>query len=304
MLVNLFFCILKMKKIFLIPVFFLFSFFFFGEAMAADLVVAEKIQEINLVSGGAGHFSVQLKNNSDYDFSVTPVLRGFKFNENSGEVELIEDPDNPLINSWLKPLNAEDIELRAGREKKASFLITVPITAESKGYYAAVYFIYKPLQGSVEEFTSEAALLLLGIESPDNNSLIRGGQIDNLMIPEKIYYGPVKFNVLFKNTGKIHYKTQGEIEIYNFLNRKSAVVPIENQSILPGATLNLKAEWNRKYLLGRYLVVAKMVDGDGNQSVLVANFWAVPWKEFSIIFGIIILFYISKKVRSKPLPFE
>jgi len=293
-----------MRKFFFTLIIFLLHFLFFGEVRAADLVVAEKIQEINLVPGGAGHFSVQLKNNSDFDLLVVPVLKGFKINNDNGEIELVDDIGNPLTESWLKPLNAGDIELRAGREKKAAFLITVPVTAENKGYYAAVYFIYKPLQGPGEEFTSEVSLLLLGVESPESNSLIRGGQIDNLTIPEKIYYGPVEFKASFTNTGKIHYKTQGEIEIYNSLNRKSAVIPIKSQNILPGNTLNLKAEWKRKYLLGRYLVVAKMVDGDGNQSVVVVNFWAFPWKEFSVIFGVIILFYISKKVRSRPLPFE
>lgn len=293
-----------MKNFLLLFVSLFFLFFVSAQAQAGPLIITEKVQEINLVPGGAGHFSVQLKNNSEDNLLVEPVIKSFEFNEADKKIKFIDGDDNPLIHSWLKPLNADNVELIAGREKKVTFLITVPAKAENKGYYVAVYFIARPIGGGGEEFTSDASLLLLGVESSDSNTLIRGGQIENLAVPPKISYGPVNFDVSFKNIGKIHYKTKGEIEIYNFLNRKSAVVPVESQNILPGNTLNLKAKWNRKYLIGRYLVVAKMVDGDGNQSVLVVNFWAVPWKEFSVIFGVVILFYISRKVRPKPLPFE
>jgi hypothetical protein len=289
-----------MKKIFLL---FIFIFLFAaGGALAEGLIIYDDVQEVDLVPGGADHFSIKVKNETSNKLEVQAVIKSFKFTSDGKKIELFEDEDNPLINSWLKPLNSSDFRLESGEENKTTFLVTVPQIVENKGYYAAIYFVGKNSNG--ETFRSDDGLILLGVEERDNNIPLRGGEIRSLVVPEKVYYGPIEFGIEFENLGKIHYKTTGEVEIFNILNKKVITIPIEEKNILPGSKISLKPKWNRKYLIGKYLVVAKTVNGDGEESVLTGQFWAFPWREVVAICVITFLSLVAAKVKNKKPSFE
>jgi hypothetical protein len=289
-----------MKKIFLIFIFvFLFN---VSGVLAEGLVIYDKEQEINLVPSGAGHLSVHVKNETGSNLDIQTVIKSFRFNDDGKEIELFDDENNILVNSWLKSLKSSNFKLEPGEEGKATFLVTVPYIVDSRGYYAAIYFVGKNNNG--ETFRSDDSLVLLGVEEKASNVLLRGGEIRSLMVPERVYYGPVDFGIEFENTGKIHYKTKGEIEIFNILNKKVKSIPIEEKNILPGSRISLSPGWDRKYLIGKYLIVAKTINGDGEESVLTGQFWAFPWREVSAIFVVTLLVLVARKLRNKKPIFE
>jgi hypothetical protein len=289
-----------MKKIFLL---FIFLFLFIAGGISAEgLIISDSVQEINLVPGGAGHFSIKVKNDTSSILEVQTVIKNFRFTSDGKEIELFEDEYGQLINSWLKILNSSNFNLGPGEDIKTTFLVTVPQIVENKGYYSAIYFIGK--NDKEEIFKSDNSLLLLGVEKQDSNILLRSGEIRNLTIPEDIYYGPVEFNIEFENTGKIHYKTAGSVEIFNILNKKIKTIPIEEKNVLPGSKIFLKSKWDRKYLIGKYLVVARTINGDGDESVLTGQFWAFPWREAVAICIIILLFLLAMKMKNKKPSFE
>jgi len=292
---------MRNKLLFLIV--FILCILFSREALAGSLVISDELQEIHLSPGGAKHFSIVVKNESDKDLAVEVRVQGFKASEDGRSVELMYDINNPLASIWLKPLNMDDIILRPGDKKRAIFSMVVPQIAENGGYYAAIYFVGNDINSS-EEYRSNNDLVLLGVESKDNNIHLRNGKIKKFSFPDFLYYGPMNFSVEFENNGKIHYKTRGEIEVYNSFNKIIKSIKIEEKNVFPDSSILLKSNWDRKYFFGRYVVVARMIDGDGNTTFISNKFWAIPWKELVVLFIIIILLLLANKVRGKNLSFE
>ncbi len=289
-----------MKKIFTLSIF---IFLFTASSVLADgLVIDNDVQEINLVPGGADHFYFKVKNETQENLNVEAVIKSFRFTSDGREIELFESEDNPLINSWLKSLNSPVFDLSPGEENRATFLVTVPQIVENKGYYAAIYFSGRNENNDL--FRSGDSLILLGVEKQDSNAMLRGGEIKSLIVPENVYYGPVEFGMEFENTGKIHYRTAGEVEIFNILNKKVKTLEVEEKNVLPGSKISLNQKWDRNYLMGKYLVVAKTIDGDGEESVLTGQFWAFPWREVVVICVIALLFLLAAKIKNKKPSFE
>ncbi len=294
-----------MKKFFLIFTPLLLFFILFSVTHAEGLIISEPIKEINLVPGGAEHFSVSVKNNTDKDLEINTMIETFGFIGDRGKIELFKDINDPFVKFWLKPLSFISFKLRAGEKRKSSFLISVPLDAENKGYYAAIYFEGRSDgDGERKNFWSNNSLIFLSVEAEESNVLLRGGEIERIIGPKFTFYGPTVFGVKFKNSGKIHYKTRGQIEVYNFLNRLSAVIPVEEKYVLPNSDILVHGVWPQRYLFGKYFVVARMFDGDGNSRVDALEVWAIPWQEFLIFAIIITLIIIARKLRVKRLKFE
>ncbi|MBT4277968.1 hypothetical protein HOD96_04490 [Candidatus Falkowbacteria bacterium] len=277
------------------------SLFFVSGASAGSLTIFETIQEINLAPGGAEHFSFVLKNNTGNKLDVSMQKAGFRFKGDEGEVEVFEDPKNELINSWLKPLNPTSFGLAPGERKRLTFLVSAPPDTEDGGYYATIYFTGISNNNEVK---SNNSLVFVGVDREDDNTFLREGRVNGLSVPGFIFYGPVRFGARFNNLGNIHYKPKGQIDIYNFLNKRIATIPIQEKNILPNSNLYIYGDWDRKYFLGKYLIVVRMFDGDKNPSVITKVMWAFPWKEAIVIILITVLIIIARKLRVKRLKFE
>ncbi|NCF75180.1 MAG: hypothetical protein GWO87_01690 [Xanthomonadaceae bacterium] len=294
-----------MKKIFFTILFpCLFFFILTSQALADDLLISNPEQKIDLVPGGAEHFTLFVQNNTNNDLILETKIKSFKLIDNKENIQLFNDKKNVLVNSWLKQQANSSFKLLSGERRQVTFLISVPFNVENRGYYAAIYFIGHSQDKTGKIFESNKSRILLGVEAKDNNLLLRSGKIEELISPKFVFYGPVKFVVRFKNNGKIHYETNGQIEIYNLFNQKVAVIPIKKKNVLPNSSLYFYSNWKCKFLFGRYFVVAKMIDGDGNSSVKSENFFAFPWKEFLEFTVVLILIIIARKLRIKKLKFE
>ncbi len=296
---------LKNKYLFLLVTVFCWMIIING-ALASSLDVIGEDQEIILTPGGAKHFSLTVVNKTNKLLEIETKIHSFK-TEEQGNVVLFENKDNPLERGWLKLLgDARLLKLLPKEKKKLVFLVSVPPDAENGGYYVAIHFEEKELKKSKKEekIKSKNILVLLGVVSENDNNLSKKGTIEELRHPDFIFYGPIKFRVKFRNLGKIHYKPLGQIEIYNIFNQKSGTIFLENKNVFPQSSLFIDSVWNRKYFLGKYFVVVKMFDGEGNPLIKTGVFWAFPWKEIGVVIIVIILLIIAKRLRIKKLKFE
>ncbi|MEA2088539.1 MAG: hypothetical protein U9O55_01700 [Patescibacteria group bacterium] len=294
-----------MKKIFftilLAPVFLL---FFALQASASDLLISNPEQVISIDPNGAGHFTLFVQNNTKENLILETKIKSFKTVGDKGNIELFDDSDNILINSWLKQQTNYSFKLRPGQKHEAVFLMSVSSSAKNKGYYASIYFAGYQQNDITKKIESNKSRILLGVESENNNLLLRSGKIEELFSPKFVFYGPVKFRLQFANNGKIHYQTNGQIEIYNSFDKKIASIQLKEKNILPDSLLSFYGILERKFLFGKYLVVAKMFDGDGNLTMESKEFFAFPWKEFLEFFVIVGLIIIAKKLKVKKIKFE
>lgn len=294
-----------MKKIFFtilfLPLFFLFS---ATQILANGLVISNSEQKIDISPEGAGHFTLFVQNNTDKDLLLETKIKSFRTIGDKGDIQLFDHSENVLINSWLKQQTPSSFELQSGKRSKAVFLMSIPSSAENKGYYASVYFVGHQKDEITQNFESNKSKILLGVESEHNNILLRSGKLEEFLSPKFVSYGPIEFGAKFKNNGKIHYKTKGQIEIYNLFDQKIAVIQLKEKNILPDSLLCFYGSWNPKFLFGKYLVIAKMIDGDGKITVKSKEFFAFPWKEFLEFTVIVSLIIIARKLRVKKIKFE
>ncbi|MCD4705551.1 hypothetical protein K8R61_00530 [bacterium] len=294
-----------MKKIFFTILFsFLFLLFSATQVLASDLVISNPEQKINISPEGAGHFTLFVKNNSDKVLVLETKIKSFRVVGDEGGIELFDDNKNIFINLWLKQQTPSSFELQPGKRSKVVFLISVPLIAENKGYYASIYFVGHQKDEVLKKFESNKSRILLGVESQHDNSLIRNGELEEFLLHKFASYGPVEFVAKFKNNGKIHYKTKGQIEVYNLFDQRVATIQLKEKNILPNSSLYFNCNWNPKFLFGKYLVIAEMIDGDGKITVKSKEFFAFPWKGFLEIIVIITLIIIARKLRIKKIKFE
>ena len=112
---------------------------------------------------------------------------------------------------------------------------------------------------------------------------------------DKFFYmiGPVKFFTTFGNRGNIHLVPEGEIAVENFFGARVAQIPLKSWTVLPNSDRTWEAQWNRKWLLGRYTAELTLQHGtkDGKVDKREVVFWAFPWHIALLILAILILTY-------------
>jgi len=65
--------------------------------------------------------------------------------------------------------------------------------------------------------------------------------------------GPIKFQLIFENNGRIHLAPYGIIEIYNMMGKKIDEVEVDPWFSMPDSLRFREVTWNRKFLFGRYV---------------------------------------------------
>ena len=264
-----------MRKIFL--AFFLLLFPFFSQAKEGIQVLSND-QYVNLEPGGARHFVLEIKNNTAQTLDISIKVTGLQatgFTE--GGATLSSKEGNVLANDWLKILSEPQFSLAPQQTKKVSFLVSVSREAQQGGYYAGIYF-----EDKKQKIKSRMVLVALAVERAENKIPLRSGKLLSLTHPHFLFYGPVDIQAKFLNTGKIHYFPQGEVSIFNVFNMRSGYLRFASPMSFPQEEVTLSTHWPRKYLLGKYLVVARVFDGDGHSYLISSTFWAFPWQELSI----------------------
>jgi len=116
---------------------------------------------------------------------------------------------------------------------------------------------------------------------------------------KKKFFGnpPINFAINFENTGNVHLKPKGEIQIKNIFGGTKAIIDVnkKDMSILPQSRKTLNEEWNFSgFVFGPYKANLKLVYGD-TQKKVEQSFWIViiPWKKLLILVLIIVLVFFG-----------
>lgn len=151
-------------------------------------------------------------------------------------------------------------------DKGESKDIEVKLISSSKtspgGYYKVLSITASDLSGNEQVNVQEGAV---GASQKINSSfavpvlvavkgkVIDTGQIVKFETDQKQYKsGPVKFNLVFKNTGNIHYKPTGKIVIYKD-GQKMGEVTLDSKNVLANSERTLSATWDKKFIsMGSY----------------------------------------------------
>ncbi len=184
--------------------------------------------------------------------------------------------------------------------KTASIRIVVPKNAEPGGHYGVVRFTGTPpeLEGTgVALKASIGALILLNVSGPQTQKLavaeffIRQGEKRGTFFET----GPLTFTERLQNTGTVHVKPTGKVQIFDTFGKKVATLDAnaKARNVLPGSIRRFEGEWTKKWLFGHYRARLDLVYGDANTPLTASiGFWVIPYKLILLVlFALILLFF-------------
>jgi len=299
--------------------------------VAFALTISPPFYEIGAVQGQVLKTGLKVFNETDKAGTFYFDTQNFVAKGEEGEPYFISEEIKEDLASWIETPNS--IHLEPGELKQVEFTIRVPENASPGGHYAAIFLSTSPsaIEGGtvgVAARIGTLVLLKIGGEVVEEGKLVNFELINGKSIFEHL---PVDFLIRIKNTGTVHIKPSGVIEIRNIFGIKTAEVkvnlvktpdgkekPVGN--ILPQSVRKFEAKWQIKdsvkepktfwqkvrfekenFALGRYQAKLNLSYGTNNEKKItdVVYFWVFPWHLIlvSFIALVLVLFLLAFIIR-------
>jgi hypothetical protein len=189
----------------------------------------------------------------------------------------------------------KSITLNLGERARVPVTITIPKDAEPGGLYGSV--LVSTDRTSDENVDGSRTPVIARIGSlffvTVRGDVERSGQATGIAtLDDKAWYemGPVNLGIFYENKGSVHLNPYGEISITNMFGEEVGFVELEPWFVLPKSLRTREIAWDREFLLGRYVVTARINRGyDDIVDEVTTTFWVLPWK---IVLGIFVGIFI------------
>lgn len=242
--------------------------------------------------------------------------------EGDGEPVFESDTAEESLATWIN-YQKDPIVLKSQETRQIEFSINIPPYAPAGGHFAAIFLSDQPPQVSgttgVGVSSKIGMLILLRVEG----KIIEEGKLTEFKLKDnkKVFnYLPVDFIFTFENSGNVHLKPTGFIEIRNLFGNLSASLPVEEKNVLPLSSRTFKNQWLKKlyneppksflekfnyqrenFALGRYIARLNLKFGkDGKVALGELSFWVLPWQLILVylVIGIAIVVALSFAINS------
>ena len=280
-----------------------------------------------IVPGTTQTTELNIRNTGTQAETLKMGLQSFKFNQESGEVELL-DEEPADVKDWVK-FASPVFSVNSGAVFNQKINITTPADAGFAYYFAitikraeqpAPASGQQALEGSVAVFT------LLSVDRPDAK---RSYEIVEFSSKKRVYeYLPAEFSLTIKNTGNTIVRPAGSIFIQRTSgsNNPVSVLPANPNGsfILPETYRVLSIVWQEgfpvfepvkdaenvnpekklnwdfskagKFRFGKYVAKVIAIYNDGQRDIPVqaeVSFWVVPWKMMLVFLAVASLIVIG-----------
>lgn len=254
-------------------------------------------QEISTDPGKKTQVSVTVRNTSEQTLPVKVRVENFTANGEEGQIALSENDQNS-ISSWTK-ISPQSFSLAPGESQDVVATISVPKSGIAGGQYGSLIF---SVAGNKEQNAAAvsqevASLFLLRISGDIDERLTLLTMSANPFSE----YGPVPLTMKFENTGNVHVKPYGLINITDMFGQRVTDIVVPGQNVLPGSIRNVNAQLERKFLIGKYKALAVMYYGTSKNHTLTAEttFIVIPYKIILILAAVLTVMYMMRKRLKK-----
>lgn len=314
---------LKNTKLFSLPILFLAM---FSGGSAEAISISPPVMEIDITPGSSVERTIEVGNETDEEKFYTVGIGKFEMVGEEGYQKFLptEEGDDFGVTSWIK-YEENNIIVSSKGSKKFIFTIDVPGNADPGGHYASIYF-------SAGQLTEEGADdSMVGVEAQIHSLILvrvagditEKAEIESFGIKDdrtSINRLPVALVWKLKNSGNVHIRAQGNIEIKDAFGRRMELVDAnpKNYRALPGATRKIEAWWGdmsstgdggsdnffqkagkefSNFAIGKYTAKLDIVYGEGNKNFLSKeiSFWIIPWRILllvSIVFVVLAIMIV------------
>lgn len=279
-----------------------------GQIDVGDFVVGPGRKEIELQPGQTVIQEITVTNRiSDgraFKLEIEDVV-GSSDPERS--VELLGEEKGPYSIRDFITIPEDTVTLALGERARIPITITVPPDAEPGGYYGSVLVSTIRTPGSTDEAAPRSpiiarvgSLFFLTVAG----AVAHEGETRSIQtITDSAWYeaGPVNMGILYENTGSVHLNPYGELSIKNMFGEEVGFIELEPWFVLPKSLRLREVSFDREFLLGRYVVTARINRGyDDVVDEVSTAFWVLPWKIVGGVFFVlfIIIFSIRAFFRS------
>ncbi len=284
-------------------------FAFLGSGANA-LTMKTTLLEENTDPGSVLERVIKLQNEKDVPITVSLSVKAFSPNANETGSPVFEELDKTVndLQNWIS-FPVTEIKFEPKEIKDVNFKITVPSDATPGGHYAIVL--------SKEKFEGKIEGSGAGIEAQVGTIIAmrvageatEAGEVVEFSTAKKFYNRfPVNFMTRYANTGNVHYKPEGVVEVKNMFGGVARVLNANESSALvyPNSIRKIftrekeltdlsfvdevKAEF-KNFGFGRY--TAKLDTAWGTQGKTFnseVSFWVISWRAILIV--IIALFVV------------
>lgn len=247
--------------------------------------------EYTIDKGKSEVMTVTVENPTDFAITAKPRVTDFLASDNeTGETRPILDESAPRPKNSIKDLieTPAPLDLNPKEKKDIPVTIRVPENANSGGYYGVILFepaiINK--EGNVGLSASTGPIVLVRVpgDLTERLELLEISAAQNDKSKSFFTSGDVSAIVRLKNSGDIHVKPFGKVQVKNMFGH--VVKEYELNSVEPRA--NILPDSTRKFTdaipkpkigwLGRYTIEANLGYNQGGGQLIHAQttFWYLP----------------------------
>lgn len=299
----------RFRKLFLLSIMTLSSFFYAGASFAQEDEKPKTVQvspvryDWSMQAGEEKVARINLKNYAEIPYTVKVQIENFQVSDDSSSAQFfVPDQRQSLIAAydvinWISTPEM-NLVLDAGESRDVFFNVKVPENVPTGGYFGGIFFLYDPQKQEDDVSSGNAKLavhtragLLLTMAVKGEGPIVESGILKSFKALKKIFWqGPVNLKAVFENTGNIPFKTSGKLEIYRG-EKKFYDNDIETRLNYPDRYRNYELSWKPDLLdIGPFKVKVHFLSED--ESVFAdgeTSFWLIPWK---IVAGVLAIFLI------------
>lgn len=253
--------------------------------------------------------SLEITNNAEIAVQLTPQIKDFTASTDpeSGAPTINEEsgPDGQSLSDWTT-FKTATFEIEPKATKVLEYTIVVPADAEAGGHYGVILVgTENPTVTTTTgvSVSGEVGSLVFVTVAGDVRA---DGKLLDFKVDKLVYLdAPVKFLTSVQNSGNVHFKPKGAIDINNGSFQTSLSLNKEEGSILPDSTRNFHATLEESPLgFGKYTATldGTLVAPSGVTIPLKAttSFWIVPLNSILIALLVLVILWMLLKSGRRP----
>ena len=277
-----------------------FCIFAFKAAHALTLIPPSL--EVNLTPGVAYKTSVKLFNEEEKQIVLYPSTANFTAKDETGTPGFNFNEPVEGLSSWIQ-VDAGPYTIKPGERIEVPISINTPTDAEPGGHYSALFFAENPPDKAQIAIGSKLGVLILGRVA---GNVVEQGSISSFTVEntEMLTRLPINFAIRYQNTGNVHLRPVGSIEIKDMFGKVKATLDVNTVkgATLPSSIRKYEATWDKSqltqvsgsawskfwqeyrneranYALGKYTATASLTAGETSKatSTNAITFWVWPW---------------------------
>ncbi len=271
------------------------------QADSISLNVSPTVIELDANKGEQLQGSFKIVNGSDIALDLTATPKNFTPAGEDGGVSITEDDTTYSLARWVT-ITPQTTNVAARGSQIFEYTINVPADAEPGGHFGSLIVATEPVQidqtgPAVTQEVGPLVLVRIAGDTFQEASIVEFATEKN--IQEK---GPITFSTRVENTGNVHFKPRGTIEIKNMFGSVVTNIDLEEKNVLPGSIRKLVNDWSPTGLTaGRYTAQLTLVYGVDDTIVTAStSFIVFPYKTIiPLTILLIIILYMGIKNRDR-----